>query len=76
MADGKYLISLRVRLYAFRKTDTARRSSPHRAVLHIGAFALRRELSREVRLYRVIERLRRRRCGARPDGTGVRPRRR
>jgi hypothetical protein len=48
----------------------------HRAALHIGALALQHELSLEMRLYRVIDRMRCSRCGAKPIGIEVKLRRR
>ncbi|UZO94780.1 Hypothetical protein RMP42_05854 (plasmid) [Roseomonas mucosa] len=48
----------------------------HRAALHIGALALQHQLSGEVRLYRVIDRLRCHRCGSGPAGVEVKSRRR
>jgi hypothetical protein len=48
----------------------------HRAALHIGALALQHELSPAMRLYRVIDRMRCSRCGAKPVGIEVKLRRR
>lgn len=63
---------------AWRRDEWLHLSCPcgHRAALHIGALALQYELSMEVRLYRVVGRMRCRRCGGRATGIEVRSRRR
>jgi hypothetical protein len=48
----------------------------HRAALSIGALALQHELPPATNLYRIANRLRCGRCGARPSSIDVRERRR